>query len=78
MQFFLPKRHLGFRERRGDVRRTAELLGGGGRVRLRGAAVVEEHVERRLALLAAAAFDAGRRGVAAKTQAQPFGEHQSL
>ena len=31
-----------------------------------------------LALLAAAVFDAGRRGVAAKTQTQPLGEHQSL
>ena len=71
----LPESHLGLLERRGNVRRSTELLRGGGGVSLRGAAVVKKHVER-LALLAAAVFDAGRRGVAAKTQ--PLREHQRL
>ena len=73
--YSLPESHFGLLERRGNVSRSTELLGGGRGVSLRGAAVVKKHVER-LALLAAAVFDAGRRGVAAKTQ--PLREHQRL
>ena len=78
--YFQPERHLRLLERRGDVRRSTELLVGvGGGVRVRGAAVVEKHVERRCLgglLAAAAVLRAGGRCVAAK--AQPFREHQRL